>query len=241
MDVDGLQTFVWDNAAGSVWSADAVAIILRFEAGRFSITGAAPDLAEIAAGDVVLAIDGDLCRRTFGIAPSPSVDFRLPNDMRAIGIAIRNCGLPDDTKRAFHLAKSIELACCISVRLRADELVPADAGDLSEHDARRIMAARHIIEERWHEKLTLASLARASGLNRAKLTRGFRSMFACSVADVIADRRMSGARQLIVATDLPIASIGLRCGYLNNASFTRAFSRRFGLAPTRLRGDCVGA
>ncbi len=43
------------------------------------------------------------------------------------------------------------------------------------------------------------------------------------------------ARQMLAASDLPVASIGYRCGYLNNASFTRAFSRRFGIAPTQLR------
>ena len=56
-----------------------------------------------------------------------------------------------------------------------------------------------------------------------------------TVADAITDRRLQGAHRLLLATDLPVSSIGYRCGYSNNASFTRAFSRRFGMAPTRLR------
>lgn len=36
-------------------------------------------------------------------------------------------------------------------------------------------------------------------------------------------------------TDLPVASIGYACGYHNNARFARAFSRRYGMPPTRLR------
>ena len=124
----------------------------------------------------------------------------------------------------------------------AATLVPLDRdGVLSAAEAGRIAAARRLIDERWHEKLTLDSISRACGLNRAKLTRGFRSVFAMSVADAIADRRLGGARDLLLATDLPVSSIGYRCGYLNNASFTRAFSRRFGQAPTQFRSRQIAA
>ena len=98
-----------------------------------------------------------------------------------------------------------------------------------------------MIDERWRENPTLDGIARACGLNRTKLTRGFRSMFACSVSDAIAERRLGGARQMLLATDLPIASVGYRCGYLNNASFARAFARRFGEAPSQLRAQRAAA
>lgn len=241
MDAMGMRTFVGSEVSRAHWPAGAIGISLRLADGIFSIYEPAGETALPTTADVVLVIDGDLCRRTFGIAPSGPATFHLPADMRALGVSIRDCGLPDPAKQAFGLAKSIELLCSLSEKIRADALVPAGAGELSEPDARRIMAARHIIDERWREKLTLDSIARASGLNRAKLTRGFRSMFACSVADAIAERRMSGAWDLVLATDLPISCIGYRCGYLNNASFARAFSRRFGLAPTRLRADRIAA
>ena len=48
-------------------------------------------------------------------------------------------------------------------------------------------------------------------------------------------------RSRLAASDLPVGSIGYRCGYSNNASFTRAFSRRYGIAPTRLRALEVAA
>ena len=60
-------------------------------------------------------------------------------------------------------------------------------------------------------------------------------MFDCSVAEAIAERRLGGAHQLLLVTDLPVSAIGYRCGYSNNASFARAFSRRFGLAPSQVR------
>lgn len=241
MNATGVRTFLGGDAAREPWPARAVGFSLRLADGTLAIETPPLDAAALATADVVLAADAGLCRRTFGIAPSVPANFRLSDQVRAIGLSIRDCHLPDRAKQAFRFAKSIELLCLIFQNISADGFLPAGAGKLSELDARRIMTARRIIDEHWREKLTLASIARASGLNRAKLTRGFRSMFACSVADAIAERRMAGARDLVLATDLPISCIGYRCGYLNNASFARAFSRRFGLAPTRLRADRIAA
>ena len=172
----------------------------------------------------------------FGHVPDAPALYHLPVEMRAIALAIRECALPGEACTTLRGAKSIELLCAIFTALKDASLVPADGdGVLSELETRRLVLARGMIDERWREKLTLESIARACGLNRAKLTRGFRAMFGTSVADAIAERRLGGARDLLLATDLPVSSIGYACGYLNNASFTRAFSRRFGIVPTRLR------
>ena len=82
--------------------------------------------------------------------------------------------------------------------------------------------------------VVLVVAAGACGINRANLTRGFRAMFRCSIADALAERRLGGARVMLLSTDLPVASVGYACGYLN-AALTRAFSRRFGLPPSQLR------
>ena len=78
-------------------------------------------------------------------------------------------------------------------------------------------------------------------LNRIKLARGFGNIFDSSVADVIAEQRLGGAKQMLLATELPISAIGYRCGYLNNAAFTRAFSRRYGVAPLSFRAAALTA
>jgi AraC family transcriptional activator of pyochelin receptor len=98
-----------------------------------------------------------------------------------------------------------------------------------------------MIEERWHEKLTLETIARACGLNRAKLTRGFRDMFACTIAEALAEQRLRQASRMLLTTDKPVSSIGYENGYLNNASFARAFSRRFGVSPSDYRACGVAA
>ena len=186
--------------------------------------------------DIVLIVTKAACRRIFDLVPDVAVTWHLPSDVRAIVLAIGDCALPAAARETLRLAKSIELLCATFERLGAGALVPVDgARVLSAVDAGRIVAAQRMIDDHWHEKLTLERIARTCGINRAKLTRGFRAMFDSSIADAIAERRLGGARTMLLSTDLPVASVGYACGYLNNASFTRAFSRRFGVAPTQLR------
>lgn len=218
------------------------AVVFRFDLGADAPTlgfGGALDDAE--AAPLVLAVAAEACRRIFGFVPAPGC-WHLPADLALLAVAIRDCPLPEPARATLRLAKSIELLCATFATFAAETLIAADrAGDLSERDAARLAAARRLVDEHWQEKLTLDGIARACGLNRAKLTRGFRQAFGSTVADAIADRRLQGAHRLLLATDLPVSSIGYRCGYSNNASFTRAFSRRYGVAPTRLRALEVAA
>lgn len=186
--------------------------------------------------DLVLAVDAAACRRLAGEEPGAALCWYLPTDLRSVALAITDCALPEPARATLRLAKSIELLLALLTRAVAGELVAADAaGELLEGDAVRILAARRLIDENWREKLTLDEIARSCGVNRAKLTRGFRAMFQCSVADALAENRLTRARHMLRETDLAVSSIGYACGYQNNASFTRAFSRRFGMPPSQLR------
>lgn len=197
---------------------------------------AQPDCAKLNA-DLILLIQRAAFERVGGRLPEQcDRGAHLPSALRAIVIAIRECVLSGETRKIYRLGKSIELLCETIRAIDASELVPlASEGALSVEDTRRVIAARRIIDERWSEKLTLDGIARACGLNRAKLTRGFRDMYNCTIAEALAERRLSHASRMLRTTDLPVSSIGYENGYLNNASFARAFGRRFGLSPSDFR------
>ena len=99
----------------------------------------------------------------------------------------------------------------------------------------RLIEARRILTTRFDEKLTLDLISRAVGLNRAKLTQGFREVFGQTVADCLGEQRLMKAAQDLRSTSRPVSTIGYSAGYLNNASFARAFSKRFGACPTSYR------
>lgn len=195
-----------------------------------------PDCDLVSDARLVLVVQAGAFERVGGALPDDSRCFHLPSALRAIVLAIRDCALTGETRSVYRLGKSIELLCETIRLTQADELVPlASEGALSLEDTRRVVAAKRMIDERWGEKLTLDKIARACGLNRAKLTRGFRDMFNCSIAEALAERRLNQASQMLRTTDLPVSSIGYENGYLNNASFARAFGRRFGLSPSDFR------
>ncbi len=213
-----------------IFGADQAAPELKLEP--------APDLSAVESGDLTLLITRSAFIRVGGELASGdgAQSFHLPSGLRAIVGAIIGCTLTGETCQVYRLGKSIELLC-ETIRLQAaDELVALICESaLSLEDTRRIMNARRIIDERWNEKLTLDLIARACGLNRAKLTRGFRELFSCTIAEAIAERRLNQASLMLRTTDLPVSSVGYENGYLNNASFARAFSRRFGRSPSDFR------
>ena len=229
------------------WPSDAVAFAFEVAdpdgCATLSYHGA-PAAAALEALDaqLVLLVARGACRRIFGSLPGHEGLFHIPAKLRAIAVGILHCPLPEPARTTLRLAKSIELLCETFLLLQQDALIPAarDA-QLSYHDCQRIRAARRLIETRWNEKLTLDSIASACGINRSKLVRGFRDMFDHSVADLIAEQRLGEAKRMLLATELPIAAVGYRCGYLNNAAFTRAFSRRFGVAPSSFRAAALTA
>jgi len=231
-----MLTFVGPGSVAVAWPADWVVLCFDDRPTARVLVSDDPDPAELASAGLVFAVDEAACRRLFGEPPTGESRWHLPAELRGLMRDITGCDLPEPARATLRLAKSIELLLAVLGRLAADALVPADdAGELREGDAARILAARRLIEENWRDKLTLDGIARACGVNRAKLTRGFRLMFDCSVADALAEHRLGRARQMLRETDLAVSSIGYACGYLNNASFTRAFSRRYGVPPSRLR------
>jgi AraC family transcriptional activator of pyochelin receptor len=169
-------------------------------------------------------------------------DFFLDATSAGIADQIITARHAPEVLTAYRLGKSIELLCEVATRLQQGELQPACRDlSLSQTDSERLSAARAIIDEQWSEKLTISVIARRSGLNRTKLSRGFRELYRCSVSEALADRRLAEARRQLLATDLPVSVIGYRTGYSNNASFSRAFGRRFGLSPSELRNSGVAA
>ena len=190
---------------------------------------------------LTLVISRSAFTRVGGVTPD-GVEFHLPSALRGIVLAIQESTLHGETLTIYRLGKSIELLCETIRLLSTEELLPLAADSaLSLEDTRRVLAARRLIDERWNEKLTLDKIARACGLNRAKLTRGFRDMFNCSIAEAIAEQRLSRAKRMLLTTNLPVSSIGYENGYLNNASFARAFGRRFGVSPSDFRACAAAA
>lgn len=224
---------------------DAVVFFFAgFSEGAAATLGYRPtaDLADLATAPLLFVVARAACQRIFATEPEGAQTWHLPNTLRGLALSLIDCEAEGEARTTLRLARSIELLCQVHAALRDQTLVAVEGEcSLTEMDIARIAHARRIIDQHWSEKLTVPALAQQAGVNRDKLMRGFRQIYGSTIAEVLAERRLTEARNLLLASDLPVASVAYRCSYLNNASFTRAFTRRFGLAPSEMRRHGVAA
>lgn len=96
----------------------------------------------------------------------------------------------------------------------------------------RVLAAIHLDPSRdW----TVVALARAMGASRSGFAQRFAEIVGETPARYVTRVRMHQARQWLSRDRLMIAVIAKRLGYDSEASFSRAFKRVLGFAPSHFR------
>lgn len=99
----------------------------------------------------------------------------------------------------------------------------------------RLVEAIRLMEAHLDRPLTAAAIARRVGLS----PRGLENLFMRSVGETpgayALRLRLSAARRLVLDTREPLAVIAERTGFSSASSFSRAFARAFGQAPSRMR------
>ncbi|MFF8603057.1 helix-turn-helix domain-containing protein [Streptomyces sp. NPDC015232] len=84
-------------------------------------------------------------------------------------------------------------------------------------------------------RLSVAEHAARHGMTPAELRTAVRRAAGCSPKDYLLTVRLGRAKELLAATDLPVAAVARRVGYDDPAYFSRLFTRRVGTAPVRFR------
>ncbi|MGE0153089.1 MAG: AraC family transcriptional regulator [Reyranellaceae bacterium] len=103
---------------------------------------------------------------------------------------------------------------------------------LRDRNLARALAAIHAAPERdW----TVEALAREAGLSRSRFAELFSVRMGMPAARYLAEWRLQKARRLLSDTRLSVAEIAHRVGYESLPSFTRRFTRQFGVGPGRFR------
>jgi AraC family transcriptional activator of pyochelin receptor len=106
---------------------------------------------------------------------------------------------------------------------------------LGERDRTRILQVREMLDANFAKPPPVSELALRFGINRNKLSYGFRAVHDRSMSEYIADRRLETAWRLLNETDRPVAHIAEDVGFSHLQSFSSAFKRRYGLSPSMLR------
>lgn len=139
-----------------------------------------------------------------------------------------------DLRRIYLEAKAIELICSMSEVMTdsVDERLPVK---LTGQDVDRMHEARAILSRNFAAPPSIERLSRQVGVNRNKLSYGFRHLFGQTISEYCAEMRLNQAWQLLRTTDLPIAHVAESVGYSQPAAFSDAFKKRFQQTPRQVR------
>lgn len=172
----------------------------------------APELMEQVAGSLTGA------RRTaFAAALVPPVEALLPlfaavrtaNDYEGLALEVAATALSLDQDAATRPANARETA--------------------------RASAAARIIEARYAEPLTVASLSKAVGLSPRRFTTAFREGLGVTPYNYILRNRLDAAARRLIEGSEPVLDIALDVGFGDLSEFTRRFRDRFGRPPGAFR------
>lgn len=99
------------------------------------------------------------------------------------------------------------------------------------HEAR----AKEMLRSHLDGRIAIADVADACQLSRSHFTRAFRLATGHTPHDWLQAQRLARARELLRASDLPLAEVATACGFADQSHFTRVFSRAEGVPPGQWR------
>jgi AraC family transcriptional regulator len=105
----------------------------------------------------------------------------------------------------------------------------------AESRARWLDAAAEILDDQFRDPPSATKLAAMVGVHPSHLARSFRARFGESVGSYVRNVRLDWAAGAVARTEVPLARIACEAGFADQSHFTRAFARRFGVAPGRYR------
>lgn len=114
--------------------------------------------------------------------------------------------------------------------------ISVDVGhDLRLRSEPLLASVFEFIEDRFHEPISLATIADAVGLTPGHLTTVVRRKTGRSVQRWITERRMAESRRLLRQTDMTVEAIAERVGYRQPSYFIKHFRRDHGVTPAAWR------
>lgn len=93
------------------------------------------------------------------------------------------------------------------------------------------------IEDNLYKKITLDDIATHSGLSKYHLHRVFKSLTGESLMEYVQTRKLSSSIDELTNTNMRIIDIALEYGFDYEQSYIRAFRKRFGYTPLKVRSE----
>ena len=102
-------------------------------------------------------------------------------------------------------------------------------------DDRRLRLVMQFIRANLKNDIRLKDLAKVANLSQFYFARAFRKATGETPHRFVRGCRLEQAKDLLAEDDMSLAEIALACNFSSQSSFTRAFTRAFGVAPGKFR------
>ncbi len=132
-------------------------------------------------------------------------------------------------------SRFVELLCAESIRQFLDQHEHDNPGWFRAMKDPKIAPALNSIHASPEGDHSVASLASGVSMSPSRFAARFREAMGESVMSYATAWRMNVAGRKLIDSELSVEQIAHRVGYENTASFTRAFSRSFGVPPAQYR------
>jgi AraC family transcriptional regulator len=103
--------------------------------------------------------------------------------------------------------------------------------------SKKLSAVLDFIESRLGDDIGLSELAAVCEVSRFHFVRLFRQSTGYTPYRYLLLRRLEKARALLIASEMPVAQVGLEAGFGDAGHFSRTFARHIGMSPQRYRAS----
>lgn len=159
-------------------------------------------------------------------AETASKDLVLANLARALIPALDR---PEEASPLFVEQMTTAIGTYLVQRYGGRSRVGADrAGMLSRSHEDR---AKSMFLENLEGDISISDVAQACDLSRGYFIRAFRETTGMTPYQWLLGERINRARELLLASNAPLAEIAIACGFADQSHFTRVFSSIVGTAP----------
>lgn len=115
------------------------------------------------------------------------------------------------------------------------------SGEATKRSDARVSRALALLQAEPAKRWTVERLARAVGMSRAAFARRFGALTGQPPLRYLAELRLALAATSLEGSDEALSELAARVGYSSEFAFSRAFKRRYGVAPGTFRRLLRGA